>query len=151
MATAAKKKPPVPTKKPVAKAPVKKPVPTKPVAKKPAPVAATPKASTVFKPAEKPADKPIDKIAGAGHNSPVSKAELKKIIDNIENLEVRKQKEADFIKEAYTSAKAKGYDTKAIREVIKIRKADKEKLKAQKEAVDMYLFALDPELADVLS
>ena len=144
MANALKKKPPVPAKKPIAKAPVKT------VAKQA--LAAAKKVGTV--PATKPApvaEKPIDKIAGADHNSPISKAELKKIVDNIENLEEDKADIGEYIKDAYTSAKAKGFDTKAIREVIKIRKADKEKLKAQKAITDLYLFALDPELADVLS
>jgi uncharacterized protein (UPF0335 family) len=138
MANAAKKKP---LPKPAAKKPLPKPVakaPAKLVAKAP-----EPKAAAVFA--------PVDKIAGADHNGPFSKAELKKIVDNIESLEEKKVSVAENIKDAYTVAKSKGFDTKAIRDVLKIRAADKEKLKAHQQLRDLYLFALDPELADVLS
>lgn len=144
--TAAKKKPlPTPPKKPAAKS-VAKPAVKKAaayVAPKPLPVAA-----------KLPEKKEPDKVVGIGHNggpASVSKTVLKSVVDRIENLEEEKQGIADDIKEVYTEAKAKGLDVKTIRKIVAARRRDKEKLRAEKELMDIYLMALDPELAECLS
>ena len=55
------------------------------------------------------------------------------------------------VKEVYTDAKDAGMNPKRIREIIALRRKDKEKLREEKEEREMYMLALDPELADVLS
>lgn len=117
-------------KKPVAKAPVKKAPPPK---AKPAPKAAAPAK------------------AESGHNSGVAKAALRSIVDRIVRIEEEKRDLTADIKEIISEAKAKGFVPKIIRKIVAIELADKEKLREEKELLDMYLFALDPELADVLS
>lgn len=153
MATPAKKKLPTPSKKPVAKKteekvpPFLKSVKAPYVAPKPLPVAKP----IAAKPVEKKAP---GKVVGIGHNgapTSVSKTVLKSVVDRIENLEEEKQGTADDIKEVYTEAKAKGLDVKTIRKIVSARRRDKEALRAEKELLDIYLEALDPELAEVLS
>lgn len=117
-------------KKPVAKAPVKKAPPPK---AKPAPKAAAPAK------------------AESGHNSGVDKTALRGIVDRIVRIEEEKRDLTADTKEIIAEAKAKGFVPKIIRKLVAIELADKEKLREEKEMLDQYLFALDPELADVLS
>jgi uncharacterized protein (UPF0335 family) len=65
-----------------------------------------------------------------GHNS---NAQLRSIVERIENQEVEKAAIADGIKDIYQEAKSNGYDTKAIRAIIRRRKQDADKLKAHEE------------------
>lgn len=71
-----------------------------------------------------------------------SKNNLRNLIDRIERLEEEKTEVAGQIKEVYAEAKAFGFDTKAIRKVISIRKQDaRERAEAQM-MLDLYLQAL---------
>ena len=124
----------------MAKTAVKK----KPVAKAPAKKAPPPKA----KPAPKTA---ATASAESGHNSGVNKSALRSVVDRIVRLEEEKRGLTEDIKEIIAEAKAKGFVPKIIRKIVAIELADKEKLREEKEMLDLYLFALDPELADVLS
>ena len=68
--------------------------------------------------------------------------QLQSIVDRIERLESDKAEIASDIKDVYAEAKAGGYDTKVLREVIRIRKQDKAK-RAEFEAVlELYREAL---------
>lgn len=159
MATPAKKKLPTPPKKVAAKAPAGS---AKPAAKKASTYVApkTAVGQALANAAAKVTEKPItekkeaDRVVGIGHNggpASVSKTVLKSVVDRVENLEEQKSGIADDIKEVYTEAKAKGLDVKTIRKIVAARRRDKEKLRAEKELMDIYLMALDPELAEVLS
>ena len=46
---------------------------------------------------------------------------LLRLIERIETLETEKKEVADLIKDVYAEAKAVGYDTKILRQIIKIR------------------------------
>jgi uncharacterized protein (UPF0335 family) len=76
-----------------------------------------------------------------------SRAVLKSLIDRIEAVEAEKQAAADDIKEIYAEAKSTGFDTAAMRAVIKFRKQDKAKRDERQSIIDAYLHALG-ELAD---
>lgn len=89
--------------------------------------------------------------AALGGNSGISPKELKSFVDRIENLEEEKKGLSDDIKESYTAAKEKDYDPKVIKRLVADRRKDKEELRAFKDKLERYAFALDPELADVLS
>lgn len=68
--------------------------------------------------------------------------QLQSIVNRIENLEADKKNVADDIKEMYAEAKANGYNVKALREVIRIRKQDKSQ-RAEFEAIlELYREAL---------
>lgn len=71
-----------------------------------------------------------------------AKDELKAFIERIENLEAEKKTISDEIKDVYAEAKGRGYDTKALREIVKLRKQD-EAERAEREAIlETYLVAL---------
>jgi uncharacterized protein (UPF0335 family) len=80
----------------------------------------------------------------AGHNS-VAKDHLKAFIERIERLEEEKKELANDIRDVYAEAKGTGFDTKALRHVIKLRKQDTDALKEHKAILDTYLSALGME------
>ena len=85
-----------------------------------------------------------DEPAGAGHNSGGSFAadQLKSFVERIEKLEDEKSTVAEDIKDVYAEAKGNGFDTKVLREVIKIRKQDKAEREERMVVLDRYLNAL---------
>lgn len=76
-----------------------------------------------------------------GDNTVIARDELKLLIERVERLEEEKKAIADDIKDGYGEAKARGFDPRAMRVVIKVRK-DAEKARAQRAIDDTYLAAL---------
>ena len=72
----------------------------------------------------------------------VARDQLRSFIERIERLEDEKQTIADDIKDVYGEAKGNGFDTKALRKVIAIRKLDKDERMEQEAILDTYLQAL---------
>ena len=76
-----------------------------------------------------------------GHNS-IAKDQLKSIIERVERLEEDKAAIVTDIKEVYLEAKGNGYDTKALRAIVRYRKEDAQD-RAEREAIfETYLNAL---------
>ena len=76
---------------------------------------------------------------------------LRSFIDRIERLEEEKAALSADIREVYSEAKANGFDTKIMRQVLKLRKLDKDDRQEQEHLLDLYLRALgmsDEGLAD---
>ncbi|HEU0215084.1 MAG TPA: DUF2312 domain-containing protein [Stellaceae bacterium] len=67
---------------------------------------------------------------------------LKSFVERIERLEEEKQALANDIKEVYAEAKGTGFDTKIMRQIIRIRKMDKDDLDEQETLLDVYRRAL---------
>jgi uncharacterized protein (UPF0335 family) len=67
---------------------------------------------------------------------------LRQLVTRIEKLEEEKKSIADDIKETYGEAKGMGYDTKVLRQVIRIRKQDRAEREEQEQVRDLYLLAL---------
>jgi uncharacterized protein (UPF0335 family) len=67
---------------------------------------------------------------------------LRQLVARIEKLEEEKKSIADDVKETYAEAKGMGYDTKVLRQVIKIRKQDRQEREEQEQVRDLYLHAL---------
>jgi uncharacterized protein (UPF0335 family) len=67
---------------------------------------------------------------------------LKSFIERIERLEEEKRTLQEDIKEVYAEAKGTGFDTKIMRQLIKIRKMDKDDLDEQETLLDLYKRAL---------
>jgi len=63
-------------------------------------------------------------VSEEGHNS--AGEQLRLLIERIETLEEEKRGVADDIKDIYTEAKARGYDAKILREVVRLRKMAKD-------------------------
>jgi uncharacterized protein (UPF0335 family) len=71
-----------------------------------------------------------------------AKDQLKAIVERIERLEEEKKAIADDIRDVYGEAKGNGYDVKALRTVIRLRKQDKDERAEQEAILDTYLHAL---------
>ncbi len=67
---------------------------------------------------------------------------LRSFIERIERLEEEKRTLAADIKEVYAEAKGTGFDTKIMRQIIRIRKMDKDDLDEQETLLDIYKRAL---------
>lgn len=68
--------------------------------------------------------------------------QLKQIIERVERLEDDKADIAADIKEVYAEAKSRGFDTKAIKAIIRIRKQDENARKEAEAVLDTYMHAL---------
>ena len=55
----------------------------------------------------------------------VARDQLRAFIERIERLEEEKKTIADDIKDVYGEAKATGFDTKTMRQVVRLRKMEK--------------------------
>lgn len=82
-------------------------------------------------------------MAGRGHNSGFAKEHFKSFIDRIERLEEEKGALGADIREVYAEAKGTGFDTKIMRQVIRMRKLDKADLQEQQSILELYCNALD--------
>jgi uncharacterized protein (UPF0335 family) len=75
----------------------------------------------------------------------VAAAELRQFIERIERLEEEKQTIADDIKDVMGEAKGRGYDTKAIRTILRLRKKDKDERMEEEAILQTYMAALGME------
>ena len=67
---------------------------------------------------------------------------LKSFIERIERLEEEKRTLQADIKEVFAEAKGDGFDTKIMRQILKIRRMDKDDLDEQETMLDVYKRAL---------
>jgi uncharacterized protein (UPF0335 family) len=72
----------------------------------------------------------------------VSAEELRQFIERAETLAAEKSDIAGHEKELFAEAKARGYDTKAMRKIIAIRKRKPDDVAEEEAVMDMYLAAL---------
>jgi uncharacterized protein (UPF0335 family) len=71
-----------------------------------------------------------------------AKDQLKAIIERIERLEEEKKTISDDIRDVYAEAKGNGYDTKALRTIVRMRKQDANERAEQETILETYLQAL---------
>ncbi len=72
-----------------------------------------------------------------------AKDRLKSFIERVERLEEEKAALAADIREVYSEAKGEGFDTKIMRQVVRLRKLDTAERQEQDAILDMYRNALD--------
>jgi len=72
----------------------------------------------------------------------VASGQLRAFIERIERLEEEKQTIADDIKEVFAEAKGTGFDVKAMRTIIRMRKKDAAERQEEEAILDLYLNAL---------
>jgi uncharacterized protein (UPF0335 family) len=72
----------------------------------------------------------------------IARDQLRSIVERIERLEEEKKAIADDIRDVYGEAKSNGFDTKVLRQVVKLRKQDKAERQEQEAILDTYLLAL---------
>ena len=83
--------------------------------------------------AEQEPDQPATRFA---------KDHLKAFVERIERLEEEKKALADDIRDVYGEAKATGFDIKALRTIVRLRKQDADERREQEAILDTYLHAL---------
>ncbi|SHO66043.1 Uncharacterized conserved protein, UPF0335 family [Pseudoxanthobacter soli DSM 19599] len=72
----------------------------------------------------------------------VAAEELKQFIERIERLEEEKKGIADDIKEVYAELKGRGFDNKAVRKIVSIRRQDASERQEQEAILELYMQAL---------
>lgn len=68
----------------------------------------------------------------------ITREQLEQYILRLERLDADKAAVLEDIKEVMTAAKNDGFDTKTIKQIIKIRKLDKNDLAEQEAMLDLY-------------
>jgi len=68
--------------------------------------------------------------------------QLKSFVERIERLEEEKKGIADDIRDVFAEAKGQGFDTKVMRQVIRLRKKDAAERQEEEALLDLYLHAL---------
>ena len=71
-----------------------------------------------------------------------AKDQLKAFVERVERLEEEKKAIADDIRDVYGEAKVNGFDVKALRSVVRLRKQDVNERKEQEAILETYLHAL---------
>ncbi|GGB26350.1 hypothetical protein GCM10011380_14830 [Sphingomonas metalli] len=72
----------------------------------------------------------------------VAAEELRLLIERAERLEEEKKGIADDIKDVFAEAKGRGYDPKAIRKIMSIRKKKREEYQEEEAILETYMQAL---------
>lgn len=72
----------------------------------------------------------------------VAAGQLRSFIERIERLEEDKKAIADDIKDVYAECKGTGFDVKAVRQLVRIRKQDKAEREEAEAILDLYMAAL---------
>jgi uncharacterized protein (UPF0335 family) len=84
--------------------------------------------------------------ATIGHNSEAAtqfpKEQLRSIIERIERLEEEKNAIASDIRDIYAESKGNGYDVKALRAIVRMRKQDAGERAEQDAILELYMHAL---------
>ena len=71
-----------------------------------------------------------------------AKEQLKSIIERIERLEEEKKAISDDIRDVYAESKGNGFDVKALRAVVRLRKQDPNERAEAESILETYLQAL---------
>ena len=71
-----------------------------------------------------------------------AKEHLRSFIERIERLEEEKKALVDDIREVYSEAKGTGFDTRVMRQVVRLRKMESADRQEQEAMLDLYLSAL---------
>ena len=72
----------------------------------------------------------------------VTANELRQFIEQIEQLEVEKKDISEQIRDIYAESKARGYDQKALKTIVSLRKKDKNEVAEQESILEVYKAAL---------
>jgi uncharacterized protein (UPF0335 family) len=82
-------------------------------------------------------------MADDGSTGNIAAAKLRSFVERIEKLETEKTELGADIREVYAEAKGNGFDTKIMRQVIKLRKMEEPDRREQDELLDLYRRALE--------
>lgn len=71
-----------------------------------------------------------------------AQGQIKSIVDRVERLSVEKAEIEEQIKEVYKEASGNGFDVKALKRVVRLRKQDRAKRQEEEAITDLYLSAI---------
>ncbi len=71
-----------------------------------------------------------------------AKDQLKAFVERIEKLEEEKKAIADDIRDVYAESKANGFDVKALRAIVRLRKMEPTEREEQDAILETYMHAL---------
>lgn len=71
-----------------------------------------------------------------------AKDQLKSIIERIERLEEEKKAISDDIRDVYAESKGNGFDVKALRAIVRMRKQDPNERQEEETILETYMQAL---------
>lgn len=78
-----------------------------------------------------------------GHNSmTVAAGQLRAFIERVERLEEEKKTIADDIRDVYAEMKGTGFDAKAVRTIVRLRKMEEAQRQEAEAILDLYKAAL---------
>lgn len=72
----------------------------------------------------------------------VSDDQLRLFIERVERLEEEKKGVTDDVRDVYSEAKSQGYDTKIMRQIVRLRKMSQQDRQEMEAILDMYKAAL---------
>ena len=70
------------------------------------------------------------------------KEQLKAFVERIERLEEEKKAIADDIRDVYAEAKGSGFEVKALRAIVRLRKQNTDERREQQAILETYMHAL---------
>ena len=71
-----------------------------------------------------------------------AKDQLKAFVERVERLEEEKKTISDDIRDVYAEAKGNGFDVKALRTIVRLRKQDENERAEQETILETYMHAL---------
>jgi len=83
--------------------------------------------------------------AAAQEESPATrfaKEHLKAFVERVERLEEEKKAISDDIRDVYAEARTNGFDIKALRAIVRLRKQDADERREQETILETYMLAL---------
>lgn len=80
--------------------------------------------------------------AGGPSGGNVAAEELRQFIERYERLDQEKRDIAEQQKEVMAEAKGRGYDVKALRTIVALRRRDKDDIAEEEAVLDLYKAAL---------
>ncbi len=84
----------------------------------------------------------VEKDRPEAANTRFAKDQLKAFVERIERLEEEKKTIADDIRDVYAESKANGFDVKALRTVVRLRKQEPSERNEQQLILETYMNAL---------
>jgi len=94
--------------------------------------------------AKKPERTPMfdEKETGESTAQTIAAGQLRAFIERVERLEEEKQALADDIRDVYGEIKGVGFDVRAVRTIVKLRKKDQAERQEEEAILDLYKAAL---------
>ncbi|MBA5724507.1 DUF2312 domain-containing protein [Candidatus Liberibacter sp.] len=72
----------------------------------------------------------------------VTQSQLRSFVERLERLEEERKNITESIRDVYGEAKSSGFDVKALRKIVALRKKDEQQWMEEEQILDVYLRAL---------